>query len=555
MNAFLMGLRNLGPVKLAALGVVAAAMIGGFLYLGNRISAPNYGLLYSDLDLKDSAQVVQKLEALGVPFQLRGDGAQILVPAEQVGRLRMAMAEGGLPRGGSIGYEIFDKSETLGTTSFVQNVNHVRALEGELSRTISTLGSVQGARVHLVLPRRELFARERQDPSASIAVKLRGAERLGKGQVAAIQHLVAAAVPGLKPNRISIVDGDGNLLARGGGEGAGDVGGLNSDEQRTGYEQRLGRTVEEMLERSLGVGKVRVEIRADMDFDRVTTSTESFDPEGQVVRSTQTVSESGDTSEGGDQSVTVANNLPDAQKQNGTGGSAGRAKNSRNEETINYEITKTVKSHVREAGTVRRLSVAVLVDGIYAVGSDGTRAYQPRPPEELQQLSTLVRSAIGFNQQRGDTVEVVNLRFAGNQEDLVAEIPYSLLGLGKADLFRIGETLVLTIVGLLALLLVVRPFLARLADNAPAFAGGTIEQRLLENQGTPTAALPPPGGSLVPAGPGMQATAVEGIDSMIDLSQVEGRVKGSSIKKIGEIVDKHPDETVAILRSWMYQSN
>jgi flagellar M-ring protein FliF len=553
VNSFLDGLRNLGAAKLAMLAIVAAGMIGFFVFLGNRISEPTFGLLYSDLDLKDSAQIVQKLEAMSVPYQIRGDGAQVFVPSDQVARLRMLMAEGGLPRGGSVGYEIFDKSEALGTTSFVQNVNQLRALEGELARTIGALSSVQGARVHLVMPRREVFSRERQEPSASIVLKLRSADRLGKSQVAAIQQLVAAAVPGLKPRRISIVDSEGNLLARG-GDDAGDAAGLNAEEMRTGYEQRIGHTVEEMLERSLGVGKVRVEVRADMDFDRITTNTESFDPEGQVVRSTQTVSENGDASDAADQAVTVANNLPDAQKPGGSAGT--RTKNSRSEETVNYEITKTVKSHVREAGVVRRLSVAVLVDGAYATGADGARTYQPRPPEELQQLATLVRSAIGFNQQRGDTVEVVNLRFAAAADEAIPETPRAFLGLNKADFFRIGETLILTLIGILVLLLVVRPFMARISDDMPAFAGGGSEQRLLEDQSSMTPALPAPPGSIIPAGSGGGGGgALEGPDSMIDISQVEGRVKASSIKKIGEIVDKHPEETVAILRSWMYQSS
>src|SRR5262249_25477888 len=154
-------------------------------------------------------QIVQKLDGMGVPYQLKGDGSSILVPADQVARLRMMIAEAGLPRGGSVGYELFDKSESLGTSNFVQNVNQLPALAGELARTTAAIGSVNAARVHLVLPRREIFSRERPEPSASIALKLRGADRLSKGQIAAIQHLVASAVPGLKPQRISIVDNEG----------------------------------------------------------------------------------------------------------------------------------------------------------------------------------------------------------------------------------------------------------------------------------------------------------------------------------------------------------
>ncbi len=570
MNALLATLRSLGPARLAAIAGVGAATIGFFIFITARISAPTYSLLYSDLDLRDSSQIVQKLDALNVPYQLRGDGAQILVPADQVARLRMTMAESGLPRGGSIGYELFDKSDMLGTSSFVQNVNHVRALEGELARTISAIGGVQTARVHLVLPRREMFSRERQEPSASIVLKLRGAERLGKGQVAAVQHLVAAAVPGLRPNRISIVDGAGNLLARGTDGGDAQTAGIDGEERRIGYETRMARAVEEMLERSVGFGKVRAEVHAEMDFDRITTSSESYDPDGQVVRSTQTVSESNDSTDAADQSVTVANNLPDAQNAKGSGGA--RSRNARNEETTNYEITKTVRNQIREGGVVRRLSVAVLVDGTYAPGPDGgARVYQPRSPEEIQLLTTLVRSAIGFDAQRGDTVEVVNMRFIA-PDDGIADSGGSLLGLSKADLFRIGETVMLLLVALLVVLLVVRPMMRRMVPAVAGPAGALAgvpggDVRLIADRsgsGGAQAALPPPGGGA--AGdegggegatalvPGSQASAsLEAIEQMIDINQVEGRVRASSIKKIGEIVDKHPEEAVAIIRSWMYQ--
>ncbi len=556
VNGLLATLRNLGPARLGAIGLVLAATVGFFIFLSGRLATQSYGLLYGELDLHDSGQIVQKLEAMNVPYQLRGDGAQILVPADQVARLRVAMAETGLPHGGSVGYEIFDKSETLGTSNFVQNVNHLRALEGELARTIGSIASVQGSRIHLVLPKRELFSRERQEPSASIVLKTRGGERLGKTQVAAIQHLVAAAVPGLRPGRVSIVDNEGNLLARGTDEGGPQLGASNTEEMQANYETRLGHSVEEMLERSVGPGKVRVEVHAEMDYDRVTTNSESFDPDGQVVRSTQSVSEQSDSSESGEQPVTVANNLPESQSNKANAG--GRSKNGRNEETVNYEITKTVKSHVREGGMVKRLSVAVLVDGAYAVGADGSKTYQPRSPEELKQLGTLVRSAIGFNGERGDTVEVVNLRFI-TPDDVAVSAPDGFLGLSKSELLRAAEPIALAIVGLLVMLLVVRPLIGRIIEaanaaprSAPALAGPE-GQRLLSG---------PPGTAMaVPAGmpTGVPATAVpsgplDALDQMIDISQVEGRVRASSIKKIGEIVDKHPEEAVAIVRSWMYQS-
>ena len=555
MNGLLGTLRNLGPARLAAIGLVLATTVGFFVFLSGRLATQSYGLLYGDLDLRDSGQIVQKLDAMNVTYQLRADGAQILVPTDQVAKLRVAMAETGLPHGGSVGYEIFDKSETLGTSSFVQNINNMRALEGELARTIASISSVQGARVHLVLPKRELFSRDRQEPSASIVLKTRGGERLGKTQVGAIQHLVAAAVPGLRPGRVSIVDSEGNLLARGTDDGSGQTAASNAEEMQTNYETRLSRSVEEMLERSVGPGKVRAEVHAEMDFDRVTTNSESYDPNGQVVRSTQTSSEQSDSSDAGEQPVTVANNLPDAQANKAASG--GRSKNGRNEETVNYEITKTVQSHVREGGQVKRLSVAVLVDGTYATAADGTKTYQPRSPEELKQLGTLVRSAIGFDEKRGDSVDVVNLRFITPDEPAVAA-PDGYFGLSKSELLHAAEPVVLALVGLLVMLLVVRPLIGRILEAAPRGApalAGPEGQRLLSAPVGGGAAYPAIAG--VPTG--VPATAVasgspDTLDQMIDISQVEGRVRASSIKKIGEIVEKHPEEAVAIVRSWMYQN-
>jgi flagellar M-ring protein FliF len=558
VNGLLATLRNLGPARLGAIGLVLATTVGFFVFLSGRLATPSYGLLYGELDLRDSGQIVQKLDAMNVPYQLRGDGAQILVPTDQVARLRVAMAETGLPHGGSVGYEIFDKSEALGSSNFVQNVNHLRALEGELARTIGSIGSVQGARVHLVLPKRELFSRERQEPSASIVLKTRGGDRLAKTQVAAIQHLVAAAVPGLRPSRISIVDSEGNLLARGTDDsnGPGGGGSGNAEEMQISTETRLSRSVEDMLERSLGPGKVRAEVHAEIDFDRVTTNSESYDPSGQVVRSTQTTTDQSDSSDSGEQPVTVANNLPETQANKSASG--GRSKNGHNEETTNYEISKTVKSHVREGGSIKRLSVAVLVDGLYAVAANGTRTYQPRPAEELKQLTTLVRGAVGFDEKRGDTVEVVNLRFNTPDEPVVAP-PDGYFGLSKAELLRAGEPVALAIVGLLVMLLVVRPLIGRILESTSSGSRNALTgpeaQRLLT--GPPGSAVSTVAG--VQSGVPAMAMAVpngspDSVDQMIDISQVEGRVRASSIKKIGEIVEKHPEEAVAIVRSWMYQN-
>jgi flagellar M-ring protein FliF len=397
-----------------------------------------------------------------------------------------------------------------------------------------------------VLPKRQLFSREKQEPSASIVLKMKGPTRLSREQVTSVQHLVAAAVPSLSPQRISIVDDKGNLLARGFEGGPGGIGDT-AEEKRLTYETRLARTLEEMLEKTVGFGKVRAEVRAEMDFDRVVTNEEKFDPEGQVVRSTQTVDDRSSSRDGETTPVSVGQNLPDANAETAGGAAASAA---RTEETVNYEISKRIVNHVRESGIVKRLSVAVLIDGISEPGPDGQRTYRPRGNEEMEQLATLVRGAIGFNSARGDSVEVVNMRFAAVEE--APEPPLDLFfGLNKNDLLRMAEILVLSIVAILVILLVVRPLVTKAFEAMPA-AISAAEGRLLAER-TAQAALAAPGAGPVPVPTEAPGEEEEGFEELIDIDRVEGRVKASSVKKVGEIVDKHPEEALAIVRNWMYQ--
>jgi flagellar M-ring protein FliF len=540
-------LRKLGPVRLGALGGVALLLLGFFAYVGIRLSSPDMALLYADLDPADSSHIVEKLDQIGVPYQIGADGTSIRVPADQALKLRMSMAQEGLPGGGSIGYEIFDQQQPLGTTSFEQQVNKLRAMEGELARTIKTIDLVKNVRVHLVIPERQLFAKEQPNPSASIILTMAGGAVLDKQQVSAIQHLVAAAVPGLKPNEVSIVDSTGTLLAAGNGDGGDSELSGSAEEMRLGYENKVRRSIEELLQRTLGYGKVRAEVTADLDFDRVTTNSETFNPDGQVVRSTQTVEEKNNSSDAqpSDQ-VTVANNLPNPTGGSGGGSSTSATSSQRTEETVNYEISKETQVHIRETGQVKKLSVAVLVDGTYATAADGTTTYAPRAAEELDQIGKLVKSAIGYDEKRGDTVEVVNMRFADNAE-LGSDAGTGLfMGLSRSDIVRIVEMLVLALLGALAIMFGLRPLLNRLLTVAKPAAVAQIA-----DQSGGQAALPAPDGNTALAGP----TTTDEIERMIDIGQIEGQVRASSIKKISELVSKHPEEAVGIMRGWMYQDS
>ncbi len=556
MNPIAELIRQLGPVRLAALAATGIAVLGFFIFLSSRLSTGGMALLYGDLDPQDSGQIIQTLQSKNIPYDIKAGGKQIFVPGDQVLQLRVSLAESGLPGGGSVGYEIFDDNQGIGTTNFVQNINLVRALEGELARTISAMRNVRGARVHLVMPRRELFSREKQEASASVVLQVQGSSRLNNEQVQAIQHLIAAAVPSMDPQKISVLDDRGQLLARGNGDSSSAAAGT-ADEMRVGFENRMRQAIIELLERTVGLNRVRAEINAEIDYDRVVENAEIFDPDSQVARSTQTVQENENSSENDDQdTVTVQNNLPETEATAAGTGTSAASQVSRTEETVNFEITKTIRNRVKESGQIKRLSVAVLVDGKYIENDDGDKVWQPRAADELAQLETLVKSAVGFNEQRGDSVEIVNMQFV-KLEPLEFDDGSLFLGISKEEFMQLAEILVLAVVGLLVILLVVRPVLTRLFESMPTALAGGQAGALGDQEGVALAQL---------TGPEATADMAELLeedeeevedesllDQMIDINQVEGRVRASSLKQIGEIVDKHPEEAIAIVRNWMYQ--
>jgi flagellar M-ring protein FliF len=539
--------KTLGAPRIAAMAAVTIALVGFFAFLMLRVTAPQMIPLFTDLSYEDSAAIVKELERQGVAYELRNDGNIVMVPKDRVARLRMALAGEGLPKGGGVGYEIFDKSDALGTTSFVQNINNLRALEGELSRSIRGLDKVIAARVHLVMPERPLFSRDKVEPSASIVLKVHGT--LEAQQVRAIRHLVASAVNGLKPQRVSIVDEAGHLLADGIGDG--DNGGeVGVDERRAAFEKRLRDQVEAIVSSVVGPGRARTEVSADFDFNRVTQTSDKYDPEGRVVRSSQTREETSATNEGRDNQVTVGNEIPGANPRQAAAPEANstpRDQSKKSEEIVNYEISKTTKTEVIEGGRINRVSVAVLVDGTYVKNDKGDVTYQPRSKEEIDQISALVRTAIGFDQKRGDQVEVVNLRFAETPANPIAEPSGWLAALQftKDDIMRAIEMVVMGLLGFVVLLMVVRPLVRRVL--AP-------EERAL--------AMLPPGtpssGQVADAAPAKSPENVKAEAShtakMIDIAQIQGQVHAQSVQKVGELADKNPSEAVSIIRQWMNES-
>jgi len=522
---------------------VTTALIAFFAFVIMRVTTPQMTTLFTDLSAEDSSGIIKDLERQAIPYELRNDGAVIMVPKDKVTRLRMKLAESGLPKGGGVGYEIFDKSDALGTTSFVQNINHLRALEGELSRTIRAIDRIQAARVHLVLPERPLFARETPEPSASIVVRVRGA--LEPQQIRAIRHLVSSAVNGLKPQRVSIVDEAGQLLADG---ASGDADNTIADERRAGFEKRMRNEVEAIVSSVVGAGRARVQLSADFDYNKITQTSDKFDPEGRVLRSSQTREESSATAETNGQ-VTVNNELPGAQRDGA--GATPKDQSKKTEETNNYEISHTSKTEITEAGHVNRISVAVLVDGSYTKNEKGEMVYQDRTKEQLDRIATLVRSAIGFDQKRGDQVEVVNLKFAEAPAAIPIAEPVGLLGLlqfTKDDVMNIIELAVMMLLSLAVLFLVIRPLVKRiLASEIPASLAREGDLPALTDGTAPAAGAGVPGASgasghmLIPG-----STA-----SLIDVAQVQGQVHAQSVHRVGELAERNPNETANIVRQWL----
>ena len=551
MNGLIQLFSRLGLQRIAAMAVVAVLMLGFFAFLIMRATSPQMAPLYTGLTLEDSSAIVEELTKQGIPNEIRGDGDTILVPRDQITTLRMSLAGSGLPSKGQVGYEIFDQQSTLGSTSFVQNINNVRALEGELARTISSLARIKSTRVHLVLPERALFSRDKKDPTASIVVAVRG--QLSAEEIRAIQHLVASAVEGLTPNRVTIADDTGNLLAAGAGDGndtsiiAGEA-----DERKVGIESRLRTNIEGLLANIVGEGRARVEVSAELDLTHITTTQQSFDPNGQVVRSTQTKDNQtlSTTAAGGGQ-VSTSTQLPGANTSTASS-AAPTDQGTNNEETTNYEISNTTQTSMTDPGAIKRLSVAVVVDGTYTTDASGNSTYAPRDQASLDQIKALVQSAIGFDQKRGDQITVANLQFAqGPTPSAIGTAAPSLFDFTRDDLINGAEMVVTLIIALALVFFVMRPLLKRVLAPETQPLALPVSAEVTGPGGSPLAA-----GS---GGPNVQVPQLEEptdpnsnlVPAWINDAKSVGAAQAQTLKTVGGLVQENPKQSATIVRDWL----
>lgn len=521
---------KIGPRRLALMGGVAAALMVGLAYLTLRAGAPQMAYLYTDLDPSAAQTIAERLQTENVPFQLSADGTAIMAPQDRLADLRMSMASERL--GGRIGYAVLDEEEPFGVSSSRARLNETRAIEGELSKSIQSLEHIVTARVHIVMPERAMFATEARRATAAVTVKTRG--RLSGETVQAIRYLVSSSVPELSPESVSIVDQTGALLARAGE--AGTLSGGDADERQQEIEAKLRQEIEYLLEPIVGVGRVRAEVAAVIDRDQTREETSVVDPDQQAI-ARQVLVESSDASDenaAGAEAATIAEQLPDAEAMPPTmGGDSRRSQRNEISEDTTYENSRTNTVRVRAPGAVTRLTVAVMVDG----GEAGLA--QP----QLQRLQRLVENAVGFDAERGDSVVVESMAFSAVDAATLEEGFFS--GLPMDQIFSVLKLLIIAAVGLFVARMLLPRFDRRSPDAEavqPALAPPGQEQLALsagEEDDNGTGSLPPTEGQ-----PSL-------LDQEVALAQVDGRVKLSAIKRIGDAVSASPAEATSVIRQWM----
>ncbi|MBC7670656.1 MAG: flagellar M-ring protein FliF [Gemmatimonadaceae bacterium] len=548
MDRFLSAIQRFGVGRLAALIGVAAGAIAVIAAVMLMMSKQPNELLLSNVDPKESAAATQALDTAGIKYETKSDGSTIYVARDKVNAARQLIFTKGLVTSGSVGYEIFDTGSALGQTDFVQQLNRQRALQGELERTIQGWDGVRAARVHLVMPKRQLFEEDAAQPTAAVSISM-GREP-SADMVRAIQNLVAGSVSGMKPEAVGVMDQHGKTLSAGNNDS---LAGKAAQDAKSEAEARIAKTVQDMLDGVLGQGKARVKVTADLDLSRVTMQERKFDPDGQVIRSESTNENSASENKNDDNGgVTSTQNIPG---QTPNGFQPLGSKSAGNESVTNYEIGETTKTTVQEPGQVTKQAVSVAIDGMTApAGKNGKLgAYTPRSAEEMAKLDQMVKTAVGYDAARGDQVSLVNVPFPQPEDQGLGKAGL-MAGFDKNDIMRIAELGVLAVVALLILLFAVRPFLKSLMGPPPtplgmALNGPQVTRMVTLSDGsTQEVVIDQSGEAIAIAGPASD------MDNRIDIAKIEGQVKASSIKRVSEFVEKHPDESVAILRTWLHES-
>ena len=526
------GRLGMAPRIAIAGGIVAALAlaIGLSLYL----TKPEFKVLYSNLGPEDASSVVKALQAEKIQYRLTDNGSTIMIPAEKVYDQRIKIAGEGALVGQGIGFEIFDKVK-VGQTDFVQKINYTRALQGELARTISEFPSVESARVHLVMPQRSLFVEERQSPSASVVLKLnRPNQKPDQKEINAILNMMVMAVEGLDKNHVSITDNGGKVLYE---PQEDNLTGISSTqlEHRQQVQNSLEKRIEEMLQPIFGPGRVIAKVNADIDFSQKTIRREIFDPEKTVVRSEQ---RSEETQQG---RANLEAGAPDANfRGDGITGSVSHQNGNCETRTTNYEINREEQQIVANVGDLRRLTVAVIIDGSYEK-TEGAWSFVPRKPEELERVRQLVSNAVGLNAERGDSLEVSSAPF--NDSEPPHEPNFAEMLADYAE--RLGKPLLNALLAFLFLMLVVRPVV--LALIRPKVEAGEMVEGL---EGLPSAEEQL---ALYEALEEANRTDEEEIEDGDEDEELVFKDIEAIKAHIFSLSDNHMEQVVTLVRGWMKQ--
>ncbi|MCC6850384.1 MAG: flagellar M-ring protein FliF [Deltaproteobacteria bacterium] len=463
LNGLLEQIKNfflgLPPARRVTFVALTAGILVGTGALAWWVQQPQYRVLYGGLGGSDAAAVIEYLKTEKIPYRVSDSGGNIEVAAGRLYETRMALAGRGIPQGGGVGFEIFDK-QTLGMTDFVQRLNYQRALQGELARSIAELDTVESARVHLAMPERSLFVSEERRPSASVVLKLRPGRTLASEQIAGVVHLVAASVEGLRPNDVTVVDVNGQVLTRDQAEEDARSPGKGLITFQREMEQGYTESIESMLARVLGPGHALARVTVALDLAQVEKTEESFDPDRVAVRNEKRSKET--SAQGGSGGAASGENITNEPAAATSGPTS-----EREDTNLNYEISKVVSRRIEQMGAVKKLSVAVLVDGTWT-GEGDARTFVPRPQEEIDRYRELIKRAVGFNEERGDQIEVASAPFQAPAAVEAPEAPGMLAKVGRFSevLWRLAGI----VVALVVLVTVVRPFLLAMASRAPVAA-------------------------------------------------------------------------------------
>ncbi|TVO79057.1 MAG: flagellar basal body M-ring protein FliF [Sedimenticola selenatireducens] len=513
-------------------GIAASVALGIAVVLWSQ--TPNYSLLYGNLAQKDASEVVAALEQSGIPYKVNQSTGAVMVDSGKVQEARMKLAGQGLPHSDSLGFEILQQETGFGTSRALEAARFHRALEGELARTIGTLSNIESARVHLATPKKSVFVRKNNNPSASVVLKLYSGRVLDKGQVAAIVHLVASSVPELDSGRITVVDHKGNLLS---GEMDSRQMMLTSSqfEYTKELENHYRDRVEEILAPILGADRVRAQVSAEVDFTVTEQTSERFNPDLPALRSEQTNEQLSRLSsvQGVPGALSnqppAAGNAPEVAAGAEAEGTTGSPLNSSKRSTRNYELDKTI-SHTRlSSNKLRRLSVAVVVDDLVTLGDDGTTTRIERTPEEISRITRLVRESIGFNAQRGDSVEVINSAFMAPEQPQ----PLPELAIWQQPwVWDVAKQAGGVILVLILILFVLRPTMKKLIEPP-------VMHQLAEAQGGATGGASGTGGG-------------DSLDGSDDSMMLPGPERyENTLEAARQMVQDDPKRVAQVIRSWV----